>query len=74
DYIKLRQLSLTYSIPKKIYTKLKMSNAQLSLVGNNIWLIYADKRLNGQDPEFYASGGVAMPVAKQYTLSLKFGF
>lgn len=74
DYIKLRQLSLTYSIPKSIYSKLKMSNAQLSLVGNNIWLLYADKRLNGQDPEFYASGGVAMPVAKQYTLSLKVGF
>lgn len=74
DYIKLRQLSLTYALPKSIYSKLNMSNAQLSLVGNNIWLIYADKRLNGQDPEFYASGGVAMPVAKQYTLSLKFGF
>lgn len=74
DYIKLRQLSLTYALPKSIYSRLNMSNAQLSLVGNNIWLIYADKRLNGQDPEFYASGGVAMPVAKQYTLSLKFGF
>lgn len=74
DYVKLRQLSLTYNIPKSFYSKLKMSNAQLSLVGNNIWLIYADKRLNGQDPEFYATGGVAMPVAKQYTLSLKFGF
>jgi TonB-linked SusC/RagA family outer membrane protein len=74
DYIKLRQVSLTYNLPKSFYSKLRMSNASLSLVGNNIWLLYADKRLNGQDPEFYASGGVALPVAKQYTLSLKFGF
>ncbi|WP_113654472.1 SusC/RagA family TonB-linked outer membrane protein [Pedobacter namyangjuensis] len=74
DYIKLRQVSITYGLPKSFYSKLKMSNASLSLVGNNIWLIYADKRLNGQDPEFYASGGVSLPVARQYTLSLKFGF
>lgn len=74
DYIKLRQVQLTYNLPRSFYSKLKMSNASLSLVGNNIWLIYADKRLNGQDPEFYTSGGVALPVAKQYTLSLKIGF
>ena len=74
DYIKLRQISVSYSLPKSFYSKLNMSNASLSLVGNNIWLIYADKRLNGQDPEFYASGGVALPVPKQYTLSLRLGF
>lgn len=74
DYIKLRQVSVSYNLPKSFYSKLKMSNASLSLVGNNIWLIYADKRLNGQDPEFFASGGVALPVPKQYTLSLRLGF
>ncbi len=74
DYVKLRQIQLSYNLPKSFYSKLKMSNASLSLVGNNIWLIYADKRLNGQDPEFYATGGVALPVAKQYTLSLRIGF
>lgn len=74
DYIKLRQVSFGYNIPKSIYSKLNMSNASLSIVGNNLWLIYADKRLNGQDPEFYTSGGVALPVARQFTLSLKMGF
>jgi hypothetical protein len=42
-------------------------------VANNLWLIYADKRLNGQDPEFFSSGGVAMPIPRQLTLSLKVG-
>ncbi len=74
DYIKLRQISLSYSIPKSIYTKLKMTGASVSLVGNNLLLLHSDKRLNGQDPEFYATGGVALPVSRQYTLSLKVGF
>ncbi|MEJ5994777.1 SusC/RagA family TonB-linked outer membrane protein [Pedobacter sp. Du54] len=74
DYIKLRQISLSYNIPKSIYTKLKMTGASVSLVGNNLLLLYSDKRLNGQDPEFYATGGVALPVSRQYTLSLKVGF
>lgn len=74
DYIKLRQISLSYNIPKSIYTKLKMTGASVSLVGNNLLLLHSDKRLNGQDPEFYATGGVALPVSRQYTLSLKVGF
>ena len=39
----------------------------------NRWLIYSDNRLHGQDPEFFNTGGVALPVNKQITLSLKLG-
>ena len=38
------------------------------------WLIYSDKALNGRDPEFYNTGGVAMPTTTQFTLSLNLGF
>jgi hypothetical protein len=34
-------------------------------------LLYSDKRLLGQDPEFFGSGGVALPVPKQVAFSLK---
>lgn len=74
DYIKLRQIAMSYNLPKSIFSKLKMTGASVSLVGNNLFLLYSDKRLNGQDPEFYATGGVALPVSRQYTLSLKVGF
>ncbi|MEE1946040.1 SusC/RagA family TonB-linked outer membrane protein [Pedobacter sp. KR3-3] len=74
DYIKLRQVALSYNLPKSFFSKLGMSAASVSLVGNNLLLLYSDKRLNGQDPEFYNSGGVALPVSRQYTLSLKVGF
>ncbi|MGM9474816.1 SusC/RagA family TonB-linked outer membrane protein [Pedobacter sp. GSP4] len=74
DYIKLRQVSLTYNLPKSIYSKLGMSAASVAVVGNNLLLLYSDKKLNGQDPEFYNTGGVALPVSRQFTLSLKVGF
>ncbi len=74
DFIRFKQISLTYDIPKKIAAKLHMSNAAVSLIGNNIALLYSDKRLNGQDPEFFGNGGVALPIPKQYTFSLKVGF
>jgi len=74
DFIRFKQISLTYDLPKQFTSKLNMSNASISFVGNNIALLYSDKKLNGQDPEFFGNGGVALPIPKQYTLSLKVGF
>lgn len=74
DFIRLKQIQLSYSLPKSLTDKLKMTSAQIALVGNNIALLYSDKKLNGADPEFFNNGGVAMPVPRQYTFSLKVGF
>ncbi|WP_222707237.1 SusC/RagA family TonB-linked outer membrane protein [Pontibacter qinzhouensis] len=74
EFVRLKQLSLGYNLPAKYSNAVGMSNLSLSLVSNNLWLIYADKGLNGQDPEFFNSGGVAMPIPRQFTLSLKAGF
>ena len=74
SYLKLKQVSLGYALPKEWLSSVKISNASLNLVGNNLWTIIADKGLRGQDPEFYASGGVALPTLRQFTLSLKLGF
>ena len=46
----------------------------LKLQATNLFLIYADKKLNGQDPEFFNTGGVASPVPRQFTLTLRLGF
>lgn len=74
DFVRLKQFSISYQVPSKRVNAIGFSNLSLSLVANNLWLIYADSRLNGQDPEFFSSGGVAMPVPRQLTLSLKTGF
>ncbi|CAL1520372.1 SusC/RagA family TonB-linked outer membrane protein [Chitinophaga sp. MM2321] len=73
-FIRLKQVSLNYSLPLKYTSVVGLNNASLSLVANNPWLIYADPKLKGQDPEFFQSGGVALPIPKQYTLSVKVGF
>ena len=74
DFIRLKQVQLSYTQQQNIASRLRMTTAQVSLVGNNIALLYSDKKLNGADPEFFNNGGVAMPVPRQYTLSLKVGF
>ncbi len=73
-YVKLANVAFGYQLPQKFCSLLGMTNASITAVTNNILTIYADKRLNGQDPEFYNSGGVALPSAKQVTVSLKVGF
>lgn len=74
SFIRLKQVSLTCLLPSAFVKNIGASNFSISLVANNPALLYANKNLKGQDPEFFASGGVALPVPQQYTLSLKAGF
>ena len=52
DFIRMKEISLSYDFPKSWISHLK---------------------LNGQDPEFFNTGGVAAPVPKQFTLTLRMG-
>lgn len=72
-FIRLKEISLTYDIPESILQKLRLTSASVKLQATNLWLIYSDKKLNGQDPEFFNSGGVASPMPKQFTFTLRFG-
>jgi hypothetical protein len=72
-FIRLTELSLSYDIPTKIIERLKIHTLNVKLQGTNLFLLYADKKLNGQDPEFMNSGGVANPIARQFTLTLRLG-
>ncbi|MDR1764185.1 MAG: SusC/RagA family TonB-linked outer membrane protein [Dysgonamonadaceae bacterium] len=75
DFVRLKTLSLTYNVPAAFLRKTNFINqAAVSLSGNNLYMIYSDKKLNGQDPEFYNSGGVAQPLQRQCIVSLKVGF
>ncbi len=74
SFVRLKSVSLGYTIPKNVIKKLGASNARVSLQAQNICLLYSDKKLNGLDPEFYRSGGVALPVPRMYTFTLNLGF
>ncbi|TCD11603.1 SusC/RagA family TonB-linked outer membrane protein [Pedobacter frigidisoli] len=73
-FVRMKQIILGYAIPLKYTKVLGVTNSSISIVGNNLFLIYSDSKLNGQDPEFFGSGGVALPIPRQFTLSLKMGF
>jgi hypothetical protein len=73
DFIRLKEVYVAYDFPANITKKLTINSMQLKLTGSNLFLLYADKRLNGQDPEFMNSGGVSLPNPRQFTLSLMIG-
>ena len=75
DFIRLKEIALTYTFPQGLLNKTGLLNsASLKLAATNLCLLYADKKLNGQDPEFINSGGVASPITKQFTATLRLGF
>ena len=74
-FIRLKEVSLEYSFPQKWFEGQKaVSSFSAKISGTNLALLYADKKLNGQDPEFYSSGGVSSPVPRQFTLTVRLGF
>ncbi len=72
-FIRLKDVSLTYDIPRSLINKIGLSTCSLKLDATNLVLLYSDKKLNGQDPEFVNSGGVATPMPKQFTFTVRLG-
>ena len=79
SYVKLRELSLTYNLPRKILSNTPIYGASLSLVGSNLWIIF--KNLPYADPEAGQSSGNTqgwqsgvMPAIRRYGVSLKVQF
>lgn len=73
DFIRMKEISLAYDFPKNWIKPFKVNDLSLKLQATNLFLIYSDDKLNGQDPEFFNTGGVAAPVPKQFTLTLRLG-
>ncbi|MDO4461738.1 MAG: SusC/RagA family TonB-linked outer membrane protein [Bacteroidia bacterium] len=73
DFVRMKEISLAYQFPKSICEKLTLTDLSLKLQATNLFLIYADDKLNGQDPEFFNAGGVAAPTPKQFTCTLRVG-
>jgi len=70
DFVRLKNISLGWEFPRDFKKKIGVSTFNLKASAVNPWLVYSDKKLNGQDPEFRNSGGVALPVTSQYTFTL----
>ena len=74
SFVRMKNISLAYTVPENFLKKIRLHSMNLNLNLTNPFLIYSDKKLKGQDPEYYKSGGVSMPTPKQYTVTLNVGF
>lgn len=79
SFIKLRELTITYDLPKSLISKLYLSNASIGFVGSNLWIIH--KNLPHADPEASQSSGNiqgwqsgVMPATRNlgFTVNLQF--
>jgi iron complex outermembrane recepter protein len=49
DYVKMREIALSYNLPRSFSEKLKFQNLRVSLVGRNLFYVY--RTLDNLDPE-----------------------
>ncbi|WP_101261584.1 SusC/RagA family TonB-linked outer membrane protein [Labilibaculum filiforme] len=74
DFVRLKDIKVSYQLPKSLLKNTFVQSANVSLQGYNLWLLYSDSKLNGIDPEFYQSGGISLPLSRSYTFSLNVKF
>jgi len=79
SYVKLREVTLTYDLPKSLLDKTFIYGASLSFVGSNLWIIH--KNLPYADPEAGQSAGNTqgwqsgvMPTTRNFGFSLNLQF
>lgn len=80
DFIKLRELSATYTLPRRFTSRAGFSKAAVTLAGRNLWLL--TKYKGGTDPEvaftsdsnFSNTDYAATPMMRRWQLSFNFNF
>lgn len=78
--IRLRNLSLNYTLPKKVLTGTPLQRVKLGVSCNNVWMIYSD--MNGVDPESVfatstnATGfeNASSPTSRTFLFNVTLGF
>jgi TonB-linked SusC/RagA family outer membrane protein len=75
SFVKLRELTLTYNLPPKWISSIKMKRASVSLYGKNLWIIW--KAVPNIDPESFFTNGngqgyelYSYPNKRSYGISL----
>ncbi len=80
SFIKLRQLTLGYTLPRTLLDKTPIQSVTVSFVGRNLWII--NKNIENVDPEstYSTNAGAqgleyfAMPSTRSYGFNLRVGF
>lgn len=73
SFLRLKNVSLSYSFPKAMLSKIKVANLRVYFSGTNLLTFAAHKEY---DPEVneYGTRGWELPLGKTYTFGLEFTF
>lgn len=71
DFLRLSNVTLQYNLPESILKTLKFSRAYVQLEGNNL-LLFADKGLNGYDPETFPYKSLPLPTSFMLSFNVTF--
>ena len=56
DNIRLKEISIGYTFDKNFLRETRIRQLSMKLQATNVALLYADKKLNGDDPDYLANG------------------
>lgn len=75
DYVRLRSLKISYTFNKDFIRNAGLDNAQIYLLGNNLWTYAFDKNLKF-DPDLQINGtaNLTLPPMKTYSLGVNLNF
>lgn len=73
DYLRLKNVAVSYTLPKSLIGKINIQNVRLFFNGANLWTWAAHKEY---DPEVneYGSRGWEIPLGKTYTFGVELSF
>lgn len=71
DYVRLKNVTVSYSVPASVYNKLKLNSAQFYVSGTNL---YTFSDTYSYDVEFFGSATGIIPQSKIFTVGLQVGF
>jgi TonB-linked SusC/RagA family outer membrane protein len=71
DYVRLKNIMLSYDIPTNLASKLRVSTAKFYIQGTNLYT-YTDAP--SYDPEFLGAGTGQIPQSKNITVGIQLGF
>jgi hypothetical protein len=72
SYFKIKNISLGYTFPKAVASKIKAENIRLYVTGNNIFTRAKSHLANDYDPE--RGGSESSPLSRQVIVGVNLGF
>ena len=71
SFLRLKQLNISYNIPKKLLDRCFLKSASVYLMGTNL-LIFSNFKL--WDPELGSGNGLKYPLQRVVKLGLQYNF